>query len=417
MSKKSRRIGGYRSAAKKARGAKRKALLAKANALEGGTRRKKTRRSHGKKRSHAKKKTTRRTKKTAGRRTKKAARRRSAGRRAPGNITVRAVASAGAKAPSRGNPGRRRAHGRKGRSHGKRRAHSHRGYRMSNPHGNWMGIAIFSGAALGGFIVGGIVDRLVATRTPSGGQHPWYGPDAAALIAARPDAMRIGVGLVAPVGLLFLAKYADKKGHSKTSYVTSGFAVGWLIHTGASLYYSFIVPKAFEVTKGDEETISNRIYSDSQPWLYDNADNIRTDLLKRAEPGKDAAGYPEGQKEPLPAVWDTTLQDAIKMVATGQPIPGTQGSLAGPKEQTRQFPDMRTHVETIPVEQRRGAVAEPPKNANGHLAGCGCNTCAAPPFNTGPAGDMYTPGPSIGSPTKDAWREILKRRNQRMAAA
>lgn len=322
------------------------------------------------------------------------------------------------KSKSRKNPPRRHKH---------KRAHGHhaRTYSMSNPRGNWGNVALMFGGLLGGYIIGGMVDALIATRTPSGGQHPWVGPDAVNMKAARPDGMRIVGGVVGSAAMVGISIWTGRRGWHKTSYVVAGLGLGWALQTAMSLYWAYVVPKIFTVAKTTEETFANRYAPEAQSYQYASTEAATAALNKMvSDAGGDKTKMPVGQQEPIPnqdtpssayASWQTAL-DSFNAGTKPAPAVGLAkpaGQLESPKRvPLPRFPNMRGAVaepvartappqaappieQAAPAPEPQGAVAGPAVNQNGHGLGCACSTCAVP-ANTGPAGDMYNPKLGLG---------------------
>jgi hypothetical protein len=267
---------------------------------------------------------------------------------------------------SAANPaGRKSSRGGHHKSGGHRKGHSRprTSYSMSNPAGNWMNVAVLSGGVLGGFILGGIVDRIIATRTPKGGVHPWYGPDASARIAMRPGALRIAAGIGGGVALTLLSWWMGKKGWEKSAYVVAGLGIGWLVNIGANLWYSYAVGKLWAISKGDEMTWANRLYSDQQSYLYDGLANAMAAVDKSVANGSAdpifAAGASQGAT--LPPAWDVQLQANLKSVAAGGTVsgpPSQQGNLGRPAGQKpAALPQMGLRARVAPVAAPAGVGA------------------------------------------------------------
>ncbi len=318
-------------------------------------------RKSGKRRAPAKGK--RRASKRAGksgtRRTRTSAR--VPGGRASVNLTVNAK-SGGASNPAKRRRTTRKGSKRKGASKRRKTSHRRKGAsrrnpamarrsRMSlhNPVGSgWMNVALLGGGIFLGYIVGSFVDRLVATRTPTNGAHAWYGPDAAQMIGARRDAVRHVVAIGGGLAALGASYWTGKKGWEKTSFTLAGVGMGWLLDEALNVFYTQIVPAAMKVEKGDEMTLWNRVYPDTQSYVYDFSDNYSAALNKAAEAGKDKNEMglftTGGQAEKLPASWDTQLQATILALKDGAALPGAGGSLGSPppaQPQRQGFPQMR----------------------------------------------------------------------------
>jgi len=163
-----------------------------------------------------------------------------------------------------------------------------------NPIGGWKDIASTGLSAIGGAIVSEIVSRMVATRMPEGGKHPFYSKDAALRIMAKPTTMEgvANVGLIA----LFLggAGFAAKKGYAMTGNVLAGAGFGAIAHYGTRVFVHYILPMFLKVESGDEQTLANRIAAWEQA---SNGDAIAAEITRTDKVGSEA------QADPLPATY------------------------------------------------------------------------------------------------------------------
>lgn len=187
------------------------------------------------------------------------------------------------------NPTRRR-HSRRSRRSNPRR--SHRGYRRRNPVG--MTGTTIALTFIGGFLgyeSTNFVDRLIATRTPANGVHPWYYSDAIVAIAGQPDGMRYAAAIGQAVGSGLLAYWAHKRHMERTSYLFTGWAFGSGLWIANVVYLYKIAGKLFVAGK-NEEKIGNQVYPDWQTDRIAAVDAVRDAMVANA-------ATDIGQAEPL----------------------------------------------------------------------------------------------------------------------
>jgi len=199
-----------------------------------------------------------------------------------------------------------------------------------NPIGGWKDIASTGLAAIGGAVVSEIVSRMVATRTPEGGKHPFYSKDAVLRILAKPTGMEAAAnaGLIA----VFLggAGFAANKGYGMLANVLGGMGFGAIAHYGVRVFVHYILPMILKVVDGNEMTLANQIAAWEQP---SNADAIAAEI-KRTD-----SVTSEAQQDPLPMSYktgDAVTADGYKWllgrvigVAPPQPAPDAKPAAGG----------------------------------------------------------------------------------------
>lgn len=208
----------------------------------------------------------------------------------------------------------------------------------SNPISPFSGKAVMglvvTGAGIGlGFVVADITDRLVATRTPKDGNHPWYGQAAVAAQARRPDAYRLGIqglGSVASLGLTYWTR-----GMPIVPWVTAGMSIAFMSNLFLKTLNWYVMPAIFKVEKPDEMTLGNRLFpteqaaaQDQLDAMFENWQNIETLKLAQAEkPPGAVQGLLHGLAHSSSEDAAEKLGGALPLVATGHV--GKCGSCGG----------------------------------------------------------------------------------------
>lgn len=201
----------------------------------------------------------------------------------------------------------------------------------ANPRTSWGEIAYMGGGLIFGSIVSDILDRVVATRQPDGGNNPRYAVDAANAILTRPDGIRIGAQLALIIGSFLLAGRMSKGKAGNAGNVLVGVGFGAIARTGLQVWNGWIAPMLWPVAKGDEMDISNRLYSWEQPWNQSwlEANNIAQ--------GKPTAPGQSGKDGKLPAEFITnTAAPATSSTTSGPPAGRQPGKIEGDAARGRQ---------------------------------------------------------------------------------
>lgn len=137
-----------------------------------------------------------------------------------------------------------------------------------------------AGGVTVGLVVADFVDRFVATRKPTGtdavkGVGPWYGRAAAAAIAKRPDAMRLGVQAGgAVVGIL--GTYYTRNMSNIIPWLLGGVAVGFGANLFKMLADWWVMPALLKVEAKDatKPSLGNRTYPLEQTFVQDDIDKL-----------------------------------------------------------------------------------------------------------------------------------------------
>lgn len=145
-------------------------------------------------------------------------------------------------------------------------------------------------AAAFGLLIADFVDRLVATRKPKDGKHPWYGRDAAAAINRRPDAMRLGAQAVGGVAGLGLAYWLRGRGPAILPWIFGGIALGFGSNLLLKLANWYLMPAIFKVKEDNEVSFANRMYALEQ-------DKVQKEIDKAFENYATVPTLSEGQTE------------------------------------------------------------------------------------------------------------------------
>jgi hypothetical protein len=142
----------------------------------------------------------------------------------------------------------------------------------------------YGSAALGvglGLVLADGFDRFVATRTPAdstpsaaAGKRPWFGKNAAAAMARRPDGVRLGVQAAGAVGSMVLA-YLTRRGRA-LPWFFGGAAVGFGSNLLLQLVTWYVAPAVLKATPS-EENLGNRLYPAQQADIQDGIDAIFED--------------------------------------------------------------------------------------------------------------------------------------------
>lgn len=324
-----------------------------AMALEENPRKRRRRKKSGKKRRR-----TRRAENPRPRRRKKARRKATHRRKRKSTHRRRAHARRPARRRRRRENPRVRAYLRKPtvKAHKRRKAHRHRwtSYRsarrdnptgmvpagmsgsaygglLSNPMGAYSGrsLVAFGWAAGGigiGLAVADFVDRYVATRKPADtkggakGLNPWYGRDAAAAMARRPDGARLAVQALGGVGALGLA-YATRR-NRVLPWLLGGVALGFGSNLAMKVITWWIMPKVLSVKDPTEATLANRLYPLEQKSVQDAVSGM-------FEAWDGVASLNAGQQQ-TPSIAsplsDTPSSDVYTLGEAGAPpLPGAAG--------------------------------------------------------------------------------------------
>lgn len=141
-----------------------------------------------------------------------------------------------------------------------------------------------------GFTIAELTDRFVATR---GNKEPWYGRDAAAYHASRPDAMRLGVQAAGAVGGLALS-YAVR-GRGVLTFLASGIAIGFgvnLVRMGLNYY---LMPAVLKVENFADKNLGNRLYPLEQQSVQEQV----TKYLQAKNEGQTAEQTPVSPLTPV----------------------------------------------------------------------------------------------------------------------
>lgn len=189
------------------------------------------------------------------------ARRRRAKKRATG--FTRAVKRAKRVQGRKRNPARRRPHGRKSAYGRRRNPASSGGTKMTG----WsvMDTVIVGTSVVGGMFLANVLDRFVATRHGASTVNTgaFHGAQAAKLISAPPDGMRMG----AQAGLSILsvvgAYWLSKKGYKKTAEVAVGIGIGAGAHLATQLINDKLLPATMKVNE-KMDNLAARLYPDLQ---------------------------------------------------------------------------------------------------------------------------------------------------------
>lgn len=231
-----------------------------------------------------------------------------------------------------------------------------------NPIGGAKDIISTGLAAIGGAVVSEFVSRIVATRMPEGGKHPFYSKDAALRILAKPTAAEGVANGVLIAGLLGGAGWVARKGYGMWANVLGGMGFGAIAHYGVRVVMHYLAPMLFKVDSGDEQTWANRLLAWEQP---SNADAIEAEIVRTNKPTSEA------QADPLGAAYkngDTVTEGGYKWtsgkiigIAPPQDAPKsgsstTKGRLAAQADQARVFDssDLRAQPETLGSQGGQG---------------------------------------------------------------
>lgn len=206
-----------------------------------------------------------------------------------------------------------------------------RGYsRRMNPVGQWANVGLIAGGTVLGYFTADVLDRYVATRTPSGGtstaeKHPWYGLDAYMAINRKPDGMRLlttGGGALVLGGLT----YALQRKTPRFSYLLAGMGVGFLTKFAYQIWTWWVAPMIFKAESASSQDFGNRVYSYEQEAIHANSP------LGYLDTGESAPGVlAPGQGTSLVGIYPTW-----------------EGGLAGPRQQARQLPAQRSFIPQVP---------------------------------------------------------------------
>jgi hypothetical protein len=250
-----------------------------------------------------------------------------------------------------------------------------------NPSMGFMPIVVmFAGGLVG---TGGacVIDRLIATRTPSGGKQPWYGWKAAQRIQARPDAMRIG-GQFAWSAVGIAGALLTPKRFPKVGDFFVGWAGGAFLHVFTQVLVTIVYPMLSPVKNGDEPVLGNRVSPMEQ-------DVPQTALQKSIDAqNKDAANDPDQNwtGNNLPATYlysggGTPLDLLSKPADATQPAPA--GGLHGKPNAGSRTDTMTRLSSAEDVARRQKEIAERRARLEGaygqpaaeNKTGC-CGNCA-----------------------------------------
>jgi hypothetical protein len=250
----------------------------------------------------------------------------------------------------------------------------------ANPIDGALNFVVLSGGAILGFEAADMLDRWVATRTPSGAKFPWYGTDAAHRQMQRPDGMRV-LAMAGLSAAFFAGAVFTRKRFVKTSYFLGGVALGSILKLGHAVLAGWVWPKAFGVEKGTERSFGNRMYPLEQAKLQElakkkiDADNkLATDAVTNKTPDKAPAGQQDADtKGALPASYAYPT-DATKDWTYGVGRAGTTRTArverSLPAAQTR--PAAATATRAVAGYDNEPVARPAPQGAVGRAATLGC---------------------------------------------
>lgn len=197
---------------------------------------------------------------------------------------------------------------------------------LGNPATSWRELGWISfGVALGA-VVADYAGRMYVTRTPEGGNHPFYADDAARRIFAVPCPGRIAVQL--GVGGAFLAISARMKNAGGNFAV--GMAIGAFALTGLQVLNGYIMPKIFGgVTAGDEMVLGNRLY----PWEQEPMQKQLTSEFEQTN--KPTSEAQQGKDGRMPASYRAFGSGSEPATISPGPSDSSTGTKGTPENRAR----------------------------------------------------------------------------------
>lgn len=165
-----------------------------------------------------------------------------------------------------------------------------------NPVGSLREFFIAAAGVGAGWFVADFIDRIVATRTPKNGKHAWFGRDAAAIIASRPDGMRLVAGAATTAGFMALSYYLSRK-KPNIAYLFGGMATGALVWLLGKIVNFWLMPALMKVDSAKQNAMvfGNRTYPFEQDFVQKFISETYT---KWNEPT--GGRVAQGQSDPLP---------------------------------------------------------------------------------------------------------------------
>lgn len=188
---------------------------------------------------------------------------------------------------------------------------------LGNPATSWRELGWISfGVALGA-VAADMAGRFYVTRTPEGGNHPFYADDAARRIFAKPCPGRIAVQ--GGVGLALLAVSARMKNAGGNFAV--GMAIGAFGLTILQTLNGYVMPMVFGGVKdGDEMVLGNRLY----PWEQEPQQKaLELEFEQTSKPTSEAQ---QGKDGKLPAAYKAFASGGSSTDAPMDSKTGTDGT-------------------------------------------------------------------------------------------
>ena len=260
--------------------------------------------------------------------------------------------------------------GRRRRSSGRRRAFRDNPFGATGKAPNWKSIAAMVVSIGVGFSVARLINDIIATRTPPGGNHPWYGDAATIRLMAKPSGLQLG----AQAGILaagVLGAYAARK-YETLSYGLFGLGIGAGVNLFSMIFTNWVAPKLSAAPTGLEMNAGNRFWRMQQEPVQG--------VLKMGIDAQNAMGAnAPGQQASLPASDSFTAPPQGESSPMRSFMPLSTRGLAGLFANQRTAASARPAPAMRPLPVRQQNLGIPPARfANGEPVARARGVASAP---------------------------------------